>query len=211
MNPAREEILAKVKSALKSAERSPDWAQVPARAAGDLNSEIELLFAEIRRLSGHTCRIKSRDELKIALEELIRAESIQKATLWKNTELEELGIAEMLRTWEIQMIPPLADQRQLAECDLGITSADAALPETGTLLLRTLPEQPQLVSLLPRVHLAIFRPAVLCADLHQAFELARNDQHSVLISGASRTADIEKVLTIGVHGPKVLYVWSYED
>jgi L-lactate dehydrogenase complex protein LldG len=92
-----------------------------------------------------------------------------------------------------------------------VTGVDAALPETGTLLLRSSPEKPLVVSLVPRVHLAILRPAALRADLHQAFAEVKTDGYCVLVTGPSRTADIELTLTIGVHGPKSLYVWLLDE
>ena len=87
---------------------------------------------------------------------------------------------------------------------------DAALPETGTLLLRSAPDKPRLVSLVPRVHLALVRPSALRADLSQAFADIKGDGYAVCITGPSRTADIELTVTIGVHGPKSLYVWALE-
>jgi L-lactate dehydrogenase complex protein LldG len=88
-----------------------------------------------------------------------------------------------------------------------VTGADGALPETGTLLLQASPERPRVVSLLPRIHLAILTPRVFLPDLHQALAAARGSGYSVLVTGPSRTADIELALTLGVHGPKTLVVW----
>jgi L-lactate dehydrogenase complex protein LldG len=88
-----------------------------------------------------------------------------------------------------------------------MTVADGALPETGTVLLRTTKGQPDFLSLLPRVHLALVTPETLLPDLHHAFALAKGDRHFVLVSGSSRTADIEKVLTLGAHGPKSFHLW----
>lgn len=105
---------------------------------------------------------------------------------------------------------PRADPRLVASCELGVTGVDAALPETGTLVLTTSPERPRVVSLLPRVHLAILTGEALRADLRQAFADIRQEGYSVLITGPSRTADIELTLTLGVHGPKALYVWVLE-
>jgi L-lactate dehydrogenase complex protein LldG len=116
-------------------------------------------------------------------------------------------VGEVLQTLGVEVIPAQADKHLVAACELGVTGADAALPETGTLLLRSSPERPRVVSLLPRVHLAIFTPTVLRADLHQVFAEAKDAGYSVLVTGPSRTADIELTLTLGVHGPKSLYAW----
>ena len=114
---------------------------------------------------------------------------------------------ELLKGFGIQIVSPDGDGRSLAECDLGITVADAAIPETGTVLLRTTQGQPDALSLLPRVHLALVTPAAFLADIHQVFAMAKGDRHFVLVSGSSRTADIEKILTLGVHGPKSFHLW----
>jgi L-lactate dehydrogenase complex protein LldG len=141
---------------------------------------------------------------------LVNAERIKKAMVWQNRELDELGIVEMLTQMDVEIISPRAGKYELAQCDLGVTSADAVLPQTGTLALRTTPEQAEVVSLLPRVHLAIFRPVALRADLVEVLAQVKDGRHAVLITGPSRTADIEKTLAIGVHGPKVFYAWSFE-
>ena len=95
-------------------------------------------------------------------------------------------------------------------CDLGITESDYLLPETVTLVLRSSAEKPRAVSLLPRVHLAIVRPEMLRPDMHQVFAEAKDGNYLVFITGPSRTADIELTVTLGVHGPKNLYVWMME-
>jgi L-lactate dehydrogenase complex protein LldG len=95
----------------------------------------------------------------------------------------------------------------MAQCDLGVTEADVALPETGTLGLFSSSEKPRAVSLLPRIHLALVRPEAIRTDLHQVFAEARSQPYLVFITGPSRTADIELTVTLGVHGPQVLCVW----
>jgi L-lactate dehydrogenase complex protein LldG len=76
--------------------------------------------------------------------------------------------------------------------------------------LRAAPDKPRLVSLLPRVHLALLSPQALRADLPQALADIKSDGYAVCITGPSRTSDIELTVTIGVHGPKSLYVWVVE-
>jgi L-lactate dehydrogenase complex protein LldG len=174
---------------------------------GDTNAEIDRLLAEIEKLNGVARRIANASELQSAICELVQKENIQSATAWETAELKELKIEEMLTTLGVKIVPQDADKRVIAQCDLGITGADFALPETGTIVLCTTPAQSRLVSLLPRVHLAILRPSVLRGDLRDVFAEIKHAKRTVLITGPSRTTDIEKVLTIGVHGPKALYVW----
>lgn len=212
LNPAREEILGKVRMALMRRIDAPvppipASARVAPRVAGDVNSEIEMLLSEIGKLSGNTRRIAHKQDLKAALQDLVKTEGIKKATVWKTPDLQELGVADVLRSLRVDMVSPHADKYRLAECDLGVTGVDAALPETGTLILRSSPERPRMVSLLPRVHLAIMRLSALRADLHQVFADVKDDGYSIFITGPSRTSDIELTLTIGVHGPKSLHVW----
>lgn len=209
-NPAREMILRKVRTALHrqvGAPVPPPPARVRPRMPGDTNAEIDLLFTEIGKLGGITRRIAGQDELKAALAELVKAEEIKKATTWATPELQALGVTDILAALGVEIVSPHADKAQVAECDLGVTGVDMALPETGTLLLRSSPERPRSVSLLPRVHLAILHPDALRADLQPAFSEVKHNGYFVLVTGPSRTADIELTLTIGVHGPKALYVW----
>jgi L-lactate dehydrogenase complex protein LldG len=216
MNPIREEILGKVREALCRKPGTPPppisaTARIAPRKAGEPEAEIALLLTEIEKLSGIARRLASRDELRAALAELVLTEDVKKATLWSTPDLAAWGVAETLRALGVELVSPQADKHLVAACELGVTGVDAALPETGTLLLRSSPERPRVVSLLPRVHLAIFTPAVLRADLHQAFAEAKDAGYSVLVTGPSRTADIELTLTLGVHGPKSLYAWVLNE
>ncbi len=211
---ARDEILAGTRAALdvygrRAPSAFPPSAQVATREPGNRLAEIGLMLNTVEALGGTTGQIDDAAEFTLALKDLVRREAIKTATLWTNAEMREFGVEKALRQLGVELVPADADRGQLARCDLGVTGADAVLPQTGTLVLRSSAEQLPVVSLLPRVHLAIFRPAALCADLSQAFEQLKDDKHFVLISGPSRTTDIEKVLTLGVHGPKSLYVWCW--
>ncbi|MBI5565168.1 MAG: LUD domain-containing protein [Chloroflexi bacterium] len=211
-NPARDEMLGKVRAALgRTADSSvapiPPSARVGPRVPHDTSTEIDALLAEIGKLTGVTKRLSQPADLRMALAELVAAEHVKKATLWQTPELQQLCVADTLSELGVEIVSPYADNRAIAECDLGVTGVDAALPETGTLLLRSSAEKVRTVSLVPRIHLAILRPAALRADLHQAFADVKHDHYFVFVTGPSRTADIELTLTIGVHGPKALHVW----
>jgi L-lactate utilization protein LutC len=99
---------------------------------------------------------------------------------------------------------------EIFEFDVGITSAQAAIAETGTLVLDSARERHRLASLVPPVHIAIVDAASIFLTLAEALAfIHQNGDISpavTFITGPSRTADIELTLAIGVHGPQELYV-----
>ncbi len=207
----RDVILAKVQTALEAYAETPleppASARFEPRTAAGPDGEMDLLLDEVRRLSGQGRKVQGPEGFAVALEELVKAEGVRKASFSDHPLYHRYGLAELLARLEVEIVPPASGRRELAECDLGMTVADGALPETGTVLLRTTKGQPDLLSLLPRVHLALVTPDTLLPDLHHAFALAKGDRHFILVSGSSRTADIEKVLTLGAHGPKSFHLW----
>jgi L-lactate dehydrogenase complex protein LldG len=102
-----------------------------------------------------------------------------------------------------------------ATADIGITSADYALAETGTLVMLASRQEARLVSLLPPVHVAIVPRSKILANLDALLSLhpkpAEQSSSMVLITGPSRTADIEQILVRGVHGPGEIYAVIVED
>lgn len=101
----------------------------------------------------------------------------------------------------------------LFDCDLGITSAQWAIAETGTLVLESEKENSRLTSLVPTVHLCILKASRIRQTLGEILALTQPDLSRTMtfITGASRTSDIELTLAIGVHGPKELHVIVIED
>ena len=174
-----------------------------------LDSEIERFLVEIKKLSGVGQRLTPAD-IDSSLKALVTEQNIRKATVWNTPHLQELQIANNLSSLGVELVSPTADKHEMAQCDLGITEADFLLPETGTIVLTSSAEKPRAVSLLPRVHLAVIRPEMLRPDMHQVFAEVKDKNYLVFITGASRTADIELTTTLGVHGPKNLYVWMVD-
>ena len=179
------------------------------RIAESLDSETEHFLDEVRKLSGVAQKLTA-NAVSTALKSLVAEQNIRKATLWHSPLFEQLRLESTLRSLGVDLVSPTADKHDMALCDLGITEADYLLPETGTLVLRSSVEKPRAISLLPRIHLAIVRSEMLRPDLHQVFAEAKDSPYLVFITGPSRTADIELTVTLGVHGPKNLFVWMLE-
>jgi L-lactate dehydrogenase complex protein LldF len=129
---------------------------------------------------------------------------------------------DRVEAWE--EIPGL-DQARLTEAGIrveriadpvirvGLTSALVGIADTGTLVVPSRHGQPLTASLLPEIHLAVLPVSRLKSSLPEALRLpeVKESPATVLITGPSRTADIEMTLTIGVHGPKELHVFLVDD
>ena len=102
---------------------------------------------------------------------------------------------------------PVVGWEDLAEAEVGVTGADYAVAESGTLVLLARPDRPRSGSLLPPVHVAVVGEDRVLADLFDLVEHLRGTSGTVVLaSGPSRSADIEMSLAVGVHGPGVVHV-----
>ena len=100
-----------------------------------------------------------------------------------------------------------------ADSKVGISQLDWALANTGSLIQDACPVDRRLVSTLPNIHIAIVETNRLVPDMPAVFSKIRPEQTNYIsfITGPSRTADIERVLTIGVHGPEKLIIVFVDD
>lgn len=94
---------------------------------------------------------------------------------------------------------------------VGVTDSFCAIGETGTLLLLSSPTTPKLHALLPETHICIASKQRIVATMEDAFQLLREEKGALpratfLVSGPSRTADIEQTIVIGAHGPYRVHV-----
>lgn len=96
------------------------------------------------------------------------------------------------------------------DVDVGLTTTRGGIAETGSLILWPTAEEPRLTSLVPPIHVALLKASELFATLREA--MATQGWHramptnALLVSGPSKTADIEQTLAYGVHGPRELIV-----
>ena len=90
----------------------------------------------------------------------------------------------------------------------GVSRAAYALADTGSVVLLASPEEPRAASLLPEVHVTLVSEDVILSGLDELFLAVGDDLPSSLaiVTGPSRSADIEQLLTVGVHGPGEVHV-----
>jgi len=96
-----------------------------------------------------------------------------------------------------------------SKADIGISSADFAIAETGSIVIIPGSNKSKMVSLLPTTHIVIIHPKLIINSLEELFlklpEIQKNSSINI-ISGPSRTADIEQTIVIGAHGPKEVHL-----
>lgn len=185
------------------------------RAAVSEHSEVSLIesFQEnVEAVDGHCIVARNESEVLQALADIITKlhDTKLKASriaISDAPEVERLLRLSGIDFAEVAVAPSASD---VFGYDVGISRVQAGIAETGTLLLDSSLERHRLVSLVPPVHIAIIDASQLVATLGEALARLREvEQVSpivTLVTGPSRTADIELTLAIGVHGPQELFV-----
>jgi L-lactate dehydrogenase complex protein LldG len=109
------------------------------------------------------------------------------------------------------------DHIQLKDARVGMTGCEALVARLGSVMVSTGQMAGRQIFVFPEVHVVLARTSQLVPDLKDALVKLRKKYEPkmpsmvTLITGPSRTADIEKTLVVGVHGPKELYVFLLED
>ncbi|WP_321495086.1 lactate utilization protein [uncultured Desulfobacter sp.] len=104
-------------------------------------------------------------------------------------------------------------RERAGNASIGISQVDWALADTGTLVQDATSIDKRLVSTLPEIHIALIGSNNLLPNMASLMEKLNPQQmnYIAMMTGPSRTADIERVLTIGVHGPKRLIIVLVDD
>lgn len=180
--------------------RPADGADLPARLA-----------AEVEAVGGHAHLLDNWAQARVQLDQLLDRYRPHATLCWQHPSLDALGLAEVLTERKVARFEydslhrlDAAEQRRLMlSAEIGITGVTAAIAETGSLVMASGPGQERLASLAPPVHVAVVAAEQIVSDLFDLFTDDRPTPPSnwVLITGPSKTGDLELKLTTGVHGP----------
>ena len=201
---AREQILHQARTALGRQQNQPPPESPPVRIRIPelaLEDRIAMLFGALSNLAGKTHLAASPEDARAYVADLIQGKP---AVASNASVLQECKIAD-LPSLQTGFTDREALRQACVSAAFGITSADYALADTGTLVMLSSPEEARMISLLPPVHVAIVPRARILTGLDELFSLVPRPgdltSSMVLITGPSRTADIEQILVRGVHGP----------
>ena len=222
----KERFLARVREALGPVKDRPSSSS-PVPPMADNGSEtspaqaVDLLVSTATARGWNVHRSANPDDavsyvtqlaLSIDANLVLRSDEEVFSSLNLDTQLGEAGIMTGLATRHNELDEESL-RRALSQADMCITGSDYAIAETGSVVAQPRTGLSRLVSLTPQVHVALVSPADVVPDLDSFFRIQKDlhqqgrwPPYTNLITGPSRTADIEQTLVIGVHGPKEVHM-----
>ncbi|HTB13198.1 MAG TPA: lactate utilization protein [Bryobacteraceae bacterium] len=188
---SREQILGNARAALNRRQGDPAPPPPPVLLTEVLSAGLVEQFAKaLEALAGKVVIVKTPADAEVAIDKALNGRSF------------------------IRSSEPFS-RDAIAFVEVGITSADYGLADTGSLVMFTESHESRLLSLLPPCHIAVIRSSQIVPSLDDVFRLrplpGERSSAMVVITGPSRTGDIEMRLVRGVHGPGEIHVIIVED
>lgn len=217
---AREEILGRLKSVRKTTPAARPAKPVLPEIDLDKEQLLQRFTAELNAQAGVVYQAKDKEDAIRILSEIASAEGI-KSVLATSGDIYGVDIRAFgsRNNISVSTVRDFSDRKALRESaftvDAGITSADFAVAETGTLGLVFHKDQPRLISIAPPVHIAIAPVDKLFAVYEDVIEQVFKNTDKIpsqfcFITGPSSTADIKGVHFKGMHGPgKIFVIFSF--
>ncbi len=219
MSDARSDILGAVKRATGDAAANPQLARdfaarcaapkvnlVPERGQGSGAALIDHFVAEAERATATVERLTSREQVPAAVAAYLERHALPA----------ELKVSPALKglDWAGQTALRAEFGRAGGDDHVGVSEAFAGIAETGTLVLLSGPETPATLNFLPDTHFVVLKAARIGGSYEDAWARLRQERGPDgfmprvvnWITGPSRSADIELILLLGVHGPRRLHI-----
>lgn len=210
MTSARDEMLKRVRAHARGHEAHP-----PARQTDRRFDDLAARFDEaLTGVGGEVMRAGSPAAAWDQLGDLLQALGAARVVVNDEVPFTGMDLAQRWPEVEWHVVGRTAgDLRAFcAAADVGLSGADAALAATGSIVIGSGPGKSRLATLLPPVHVALVPTDRLTTDLFTwtAARQGAMPSNLTLVSGPSKTGDIEQILAVGVHGPKRFIVILYD-
>ncbi|RAI43001.1 LutC/YkgG family protein [Rhodoplanes roseus] len=180
---------------------------IPARGQLPAAERIALFLARVEIAAGTTARVAQDEDVPAAIAAYVRDSGLPLAA--------RRGADARLAALPWERVPDLAVSvgASVGDDPVGVSHAYGAVAETGTLVLLSGPDNPTTLNFLPDHHLVVVDAASVAGDLETVLAGLREARGAGglpravhLVTGPSRTADIEQTLILGAHGPRRLHV-----
>lgn len=222
MSDARTDIFARIREALKvkaptphlKAQTSSPKTSVAAKPwlpdSGETAEDSLLILAEqLAKLKAVLIRVPDHASASKAFAELATTKSWKKVAYHGHELTRPLAATLTCEAWEADAS---FDKQKLEGSDAGLTTCESIVAQLGSILVSSRSSGGRALSVLPHVHVVIAEASQVVPDLGAALALVKarhgTDMPSMLsfITGPSRTGDIERILVLGAHGPKELFL-----
>lgn len=205
VSSSKEKILKKIREALSNSTPLPfPKSEGTSSAFPPQAEDLEIIFAEeFTKLLGKFAFCMNETDAKNQIKKLIIEQK------WENVYCKENDLLNLFKTEEF----PTIKKSSLANCDAAITSCNYLVARTGAIVMSSAQQSGRTVSAYAPVQVCIAYTDQLVFDTRDALKDLKKKYGNNLPSfitfaaGPSRTADIEKTLVVGVHGPKEVYVF----
>jgi L-lactate dehydrogenase complex protein LldG len=176
---------------------------------------------ELKNIGGCSVVVQNETEISLALNGVINAYNAKSVIFGSHSCIrkyfEKTSAKECFPNVTVNEISdfngnPVSLREALSKADIGVSYSVCGIAETGSVVLLSSSYEPRTLSLLPATSIIITDKKNIVSDLNMAMEKIKTEggltnlSCITIISGPSRTADIEKILITGVHGPKALHV-----
>jgi L-lactate utilization protein LutC len=220
MSSSRDDFLDRVRHALAEGSRHAASPAIESRGAigyqGSGADPVSTFVTQLEAVGGTAHVVQSPDAAVQAVGQLVKAKNARRILLGDSPLLNRLALRQYLVSlgMEVELIVDLTPETAHELCfaaDIGISGVDSLVAETGTLVISAGRREPRSLTLLPPVHIAVAELRQLLADLFDLFDAAHEGSRPppsclTLITGPSKTGDIELRLVTGVHGPGEVHV-----
>ena len=219
---SRDAVLGAIRRGLKRGELPEDQAAmlrqrmaqhprhlIPARTRVGRAEQVSLLVHYIEREFGTVDRLSGMDAVPGALAEYLASHNLPtEGSIAPHPELRAIA-------WSERPMLRLREGRASASDMVSVTHGFAGIAETGTLMLPSAPERPTTLNLLADTAVVVLRASRVVGAYEEAWDMLRAagamPRNVMLVTGPSRSADIEQTLELGAHGPRRLHVLLVED
>jgi L-lactate utilization protein LutC len=213
----RESLLQTVRQAVAAGNQAGDAIPHPARGSvgyqGAGSDPVRRFCDELAAAGGVAHIVADYAGAEIRVVELIESHQARRIVVGQGPILDALGLTARLVSLGIEVFRADTDRDSLFSADIGISGVEALLADTGTIVQASRAGQPRSLSLLPPVYIAVADRSQLVPDLFDWFESIPAEARTrdlpaclSLITGPSKTGDIELRLVTGVHGPGEVHV-----
>jgi L-lactate utilization protein LutC len=218
MNTTRDEFLQRVRQAVAEGNRAGGSPALPARGStgyqGAGADPVARFRNEFAAAGGQTHLVGDHTAAAATVLHLVRTRPVRRVLLGGGDILTALQVVPPLREAGIEVVEVGTQQTSreyFFAADLGLSGVDYLIAETGSVILASRPAQPRSLSLLPPIHVAVAERRQVLPDLFDLFALLGKDADELpaclsIITGPSKTGDIELRLVTGVHGPGEIHV-----